>query len=45
MDRTIEVDTPIIVTRSEGFMLYVKRDPAFIRLLPAGPAPSTQPEA
>ena len=31
----IEDDTPIIVTRSEGFMLYVKRDPAFVKLLPA----------
>jgi membrane-bound serine protease (ClpP class) len=38
---TIEEDTPIIVTRSEGFLLYVKRDPTFIKLLPA----ATTPEA
>ena len=36
---TIENDTPIIVTRSEGFVLYVKRDPAFIKLLPAAASP------
>jgi hypothetical protein len=41
----IEVDTPIIVTRSEGFRLYVKRDPAFVKLLPAATTPTTQPEA
>jgi membrane-bound serine protease (ClpP class) len=35
----IEEDTPIIVTRSEGFLLYVKRDPAFVKLLPSAPAP------
>ncbi len=35
----IEDDTPIIVTRSEGFMLYVKRDPAFVKLLPAAHVP------
>ncbi len=34
----IEDGTPIIVTRSEGFLLYVKRDPAFVKLLPAAPA-------
>ena len=37
--QTIEEDTPIIVTRSEGFLLYVKRDPAFVKLLPAGSTP------
>jgi membrane-bound serine protease (ClpP class) len=37
----IEEGTPIIVTRSEGFVLYVKRDPAFIKLLPAAPTPET----
>jgi membrane-bound serine protease (ClpP class) len=37
----IEAETPIIVTRSEGFLLYVKRDPAFVKLLPAAPAPET----
>jgi membrane-bound serine protease (ClpP class) len=40
----IEADTPIIVTRSEGFVLYVKRDPAFIKLLPATTAPTPEPE-
>ena len=35
----IEEGTPIIVTRSEGFMLYVKRDPAFVKLLPAAQSP------
>jgi membrane-bound serine protease (ClpP class) len=36
---TIDEDTPIIVTRSEGFLLYVQRDPAFIKLLPAAQTP------
>jgi membrane-bound serine protease (ClpP class) len=40
----IEADTPIIVTRSEGFVLYVKRDPAFIKLLPTTTAPTPEPE-
>ena len=35
----IDDGTPIIVTRSEGFLLYVKRDPAFVRLLPP-PSPA-----
>lgn len=34
----IEDGAQIIVTRSEGFLLYVKRDPAFVKMLPAGPA-------
>jgi membrane-bound serine protease (ClpP class) len=35
-DAPIDDDTPIIVTGSEGLRLTVKRDPAYIRLLPAG---------
>jgi membrane-bound serine protease (ClpP class) len=38
----IEDGTPIIVTRSEGFVLYVKRDPAFVKLLPAATTPSAE---
>jgi membrane-bound serine protease (ClpP class) len=38
----IEDGTPIIVTRSEGFLLYVKRDPAFIKLLPAVTTPTSE---
>ena len=38
----IEDGTPIIVTRSEGFVLYVKRDPAFVKLLPAATMPSAE---
>jgi membrane-bound serine protease (ClpP class) len=32
-DGNIAEDTPIIVTASEGFVLHVKRDPAFVKLL------------
>jgi membrane-bound serine protease (ClpP class) len=35
-DAPIDDDTPIIVTGSECLRLTVKRDPAYIRLLPAG---------
>jgi membrane-bound serine protease (ClpP class) len=35
----IESDTEIIVTASQGFVLRVKRDPAFIKLLPPAPPP------
>jgi hypothetical protein len=38
----IEDGTPIIVTRSEGFLLYVKRDPSFIKLLPAVTTPTSE---
>jgi membrane-bound serine protease (ClpP class) len=40
----IEDDTEIIVTASEGFVLRVKRDPAYIKLLPpASPPEGTTP--
>ena len=37
-DGLISEDTPIIVTASEGFILHVKRDPEFVKLL-TGPEP------
>jgi membrane-bound serine protease (ClpP class) len=37
-DPPIEDDTPIIVTGSAGLRVTVKRDPAFVKLLPAGSA-------
>ena len=43
--QAIEESTPIIVTKSEGFLLYVKRDPAFVKLLPAPTASTPTPEA
>jgi membrane-bound serine protease (ClpP class) len=38
-DGPIGDETPIIVTASEGFVLRVKRDPAFIKLLSGPPPP------
>jgi membrane-bound serine protease (ClpP class) len=37
-DGPIEDETPIIVTSATGLRLQVKRDPAFIKLLPPAPA-------
>ena len=37
-DGLISEDTPIIVTASKGFILHVKRDPEFVKLL-TGPEP------
>jgi membrane-bound serine protease (ClpP class) len=36
----IEDETPIVVTQTAGLRLIVKRDPAYVRLLPAGEAPA-----
>lgn len=35
-DGPINDDTPIVVSKTEGFLLYVRHDPEFIKLLPAG---------
>ena len=37
-DPPLDEDTPVIVTATEGLRLVVKRDPASIKLLPAGEA-------
>ncbi len=45
-DPPIADDTEIIVTASEGFLLHVKHDPEFVKLLPPAPPPEgTTPAA
>jgi membrane-bound ClpP family serine protease len=41
-DGFLDDGTPIIVTSKRGLHLMVKRDPASIRLLPAGQATAEQ---
>ena len=44
-DAPLNEGTAIVVTASEGFRLQVKRDPASIALLPAGPQPPVEQPA
>jgi membrane-bound serine protease (ClpP class) len=44
-DPALPEETPIIVTGTRGFHLFVKRDPASIPLLTSGPVPEGEEEA